>query len=142
MILTTLSDLPLLFFLWCRKINCCHMYNIHYCLQRCRLVALYPLFSSLFRCDSICCFLCTYDTFASNPYRCIYHTSLPIFYRRQYCVFYTTQSQFTLLTILYFYNIAMLCSTHHICAQAYLHQLIQSKAPYVSGEAVDPSSSA
>ena len=90
MILTTLSDLPLLLLLRCRKINCCYMYNVHYSLQRCRLVALSPLFSSLFRCDSVCCFLYTYGMSASNIDRCIYHISLSISYRQQYCVFYTT----------------------------------------------------
>ena len=90
MFLTTLSDLPLLFLLWCHKINCCYMYNIHYYPQRCKLVALFPLFSSLFRCDSVCCFLYTYGMSASNIGRCIYHILFPIPYRQQYCVFYTT----------------------------------------------------
>lgn len=60
MILTTLSDLPLLFLLRCTEINCCYTYNIHYCPQRCRLVTLSPLLSSLFRCGSVCCFLYTH----------------------------------------------------------------------------------
>ena len=122
MLLTTLSDLPLLFFLWCREINCCCMYNVYYYPQRCRLVALSPLFSSLFRCDSACCFLYTYGMSASNIDRCIYHTSLSISYRQQYCVFYTTQSQFTLLRLLYFYNRYMLCSIHHIHSFIFSYQ--------------------
>ena len=66
MILTTLSDLPLLFLLRCTEINCCYTYNIHYCPQRCRLVTLSPLLSSLFRCGSVCCFLYTYKARASG----------------------------------------------------------------------------
>ena len=101
-IITTLPHLPLLFLFRCHQINRCYIYNIHYYPQRCEFIALPPLFSSLFRCDSVCCFLYTYGMFASNIHRCIYHISLSISYRQQYCVFYTTQSQFTLLTLLYF----------------------------------------
>jgi len=122
MILTTLSDLPLLLLLRCREINCCYIYNVYYYPQRCRLVALSPLFSSLFRCNSACCFLYTYGMFASNIHRCIYHISLSISYRQQYCVFYTTQSQFTLLRLLYFYNRSMLCSIHHIHSFIFSYQ--------------------
>lgn len=49
-------------------------------------------------------------------------------------ILYFIQHNLNLLSSRYsiFYNIAMLCSAHHICAQAYLHQLIQSKPPYAS----------
>ena len=92
MLLTTLSDLPLLFFLWCRKINCCYMYNVYYYLQRCWLVALSLLFSSLFRCDSVCCFLYTYGISASNILLYILHFAPYLLPSTILCILYNTIS--------------------------------------------------
>ena len=112
MILTTLSDLPLLFLLRCTEINCCYTYNIHYCPQRCRLVTLSPLLSSLFRCGSVCCFLYTHRARVSGGYCCIYHTLLIISCHQRYSIFYTTLSRFIFFIVLYFlqHSYVLLCT--------------------------------
>lgn len=122
MILTTLSDLPLLLLLRCRKINCCYIYNVHYYLQRCRLVALSPLFSSLFRCDSVCCFLYTYGMSASNISLYISHLAPYLLPSTILCILYNTISIYSPQTTLVFYNRAMLYSTHHIHSLIFSYQ--------------------
>lgn len=64
--ITTLPHLPLLFFFWCHQINRCYIYNIYYYPQRCQIIALPSLFSNLFRCGYVCCFLYTYKARASG----------------------------------------------------------------------------
>ena len=110
--ITTLPHLPLLFLFWCHQINRCYIYNIHYYPQRCQIIALPSLFSNLFRCGYVCCFLYTYRARASEGNCCIYHTLFVTSRHQWYPVFYTTQSQFTLLTLLYFlqHSYVVLCT--------------------------------
>lgn len=123
MILTTLSDLPLLFFLWCRKINCCYMYNVHYYLQRCRHVALSPLFSSLFRCDSVCCFFYIHMTCLLLTHIVVYITLRSLSPTVDNIVYFI-QHNLNLLFSDYsiFYNRSMLCSIHHIHSFIFSYQ--------------------
>lgn len=114
--ITTLSHLPLLFLFRYHQINRCYIYNIYYYSQRCESIALPPLFSSLFRCDSACCFLYTYSISASNISLYILHFAPYLLPSTILCILYNIISIYSPQTTLVFYNRAMLCSTHHICA--------------------------